>query len=846
MKTKLSALAVIGAALVACTLQTTTSEWTPETDYIPNAWFVELEGEPAVDGLRTQAVQTQQARVQSAIRTQGVNFDVRRQYTRLFNGFAIDVSDSEIRKVAHIAGVKAVYPIARIDAPKTIKGEKPELDTSINMIGAPITQDTLGFKGTGIKVGVIDSGIDLQHPDFGNRIQYGYDFVGDAYDSGSPDPAKNTPVPNQDTPDDCGGHGTHVAGIVGANGFVKGVAPNVTLGAYRVFGCSGSSSSDVIISALEKAMADGMDIINMSLGASYQWPNYPTGVAIERMTQQGLIVVAAAGNNGGTGLFAIGAPGSNESTISVANVNNTTVLQSVVNVSGQNFGYLPAGGSSQLPTSGTALLARTGAPTVLNDACNAVKPPLDSLVGKIALVRRGTCTFAEKTANVIAAGAIGVVFYNNVITPEPFSGSVGTGVNIPTIFVSSTDGTNISSLLPNALTDTVNLTWTSVSTRVTIGSGGMANSSSSVGPAPDLSMKPDVSAPGGFIYSTYTNGTTSTYDTLSGTSMASPHVAGAVALILQKHPTLKGNARAIRQMLQNTSTPYTFRDGPTLGLDLVQRQGSGLINVTRALTAEAQVIPSRLPFGEVESSKTATLTVTNTATRAITYTLGHVAALAVGANTFTLTPITNNHSAAINFSAPNITITAGGTATFDITMEPNAALANGSMFSGFIQLVPDAGGVTLSVPYTGYKGDFQTIPVFGAISLSDADSTKVTTYPSGGTFTMVGINSPSVVLSLAIPVRQLDIELVSVDGSPVNAGANLMSRDDYIRRSTSATTPFRFIWNGTVNGGKNTEFTVLPNGEYKFLVQALRPGGDPDNVAHWATWTSPTFVVARP
>jgi minor extracellular serine protease Vpr len=849
MKTKLSSFMVIGAALMSCTLQTTpNTQLTTENNYVQNAWFVELEGEPALDGLRTQAVQAQQSRVQSVLRTQGLNFEVRQEYSRLFNGFSVRVNDAEIDRIAQTPGVKAVYPVMRVEQPVTESGEKPTLDTSIGMIGAPIVQDTLGFKGDGIKVGIIDTGIDLQHPDFGNRIKFGYDFVGDNYDSGSPDPAKNTPVPGQDTPDDCGGHGTHVAGIVGANGTVKGVAPNVTLGAYRVFGCVGSTNSDVFLKALEMAVDDGMDVVNMSLGSPNGWPNYPNAQAIGRITQLGLIVVASAGNSGGTGLYTTGGPGISEAAISVANVNNTTTIQSQAVVNGKTIGFTTATGSATVPVTGTSLIVRTGTPTTPNDACNPVKPPVDSLTGKVALIRRGTCAFAEKVTNAIAAGATGVILYNNV--PDPLNATAGGNVSVPVIAISQVDGESISALLPTILSDTTVLTWTNVMGRTVIGTGGMANTSSSVGPAPDLSMKPDLSAPGGFIYSTYTDGTVSNHTTLSGTSMAAPHVAGGVALLLQKFPALKGNTRAIRQILQNTSSAYNFRDAPALGLDFVQRQGSGMINIARALTSEAQVSPSRLPFGEVEGPKTATLTITNNVARDITYTVGHTAALAMGANTFTLTPVTSNHASTATFSTSSVTVPAGGSASVDVTIESNGGLANGSMFGGFITLVPDAGGVTLSVPYTGYKGDFQAAPVFSTAAnlpfLSDADATKFTNYPAGSTFTMTGTSFPSVLVSFALPARQLRIKVLNSDGSDANNGQNLMRQVDYLGRSSTATNVFRYVWDGKVSGGKGTEMNTLPYGDYKLLIQGLRPGGDPDNTAHWATWVSPNFTVARP
>ena len=194
------------------------------------------------------------------------------------------------------------------------------------LTGANIAQNSLGLTGAGVKVGIIDTGIDIDHPAFGGsgtpgstsfpteRVAYGYDFVGDAYNSSGGQRPPSVPVPDTN-PDDCNGHGTHVAGIVGANGGgITGVAPGVTFGAYRVFGCTGSTSSDVIVAALERAYADGMHVINQSLGAARQWPQYPTAQASSRLVNKGVVMVASIGNNGPGGsspdaLFAAGAPG---------------------------------------------------------------------------------------------------------------------------------------------------------------------------------------------------------------------------------------------------------------------------------------------------------------------------------------------------------------------------------------------------------------------------------------------------------------------------------------------------------------------------------------------------------
>ncbi len=212
----------------------------------------------------------------------------------------------QIASLRAVEGVKAVFPVHTVELDDTPSGN--------------VTPDPLhgaGDDGGGrraerprphrarVLVGVIDSGVDHDHPDLGGcfgagcRVVMGHDFVGDAYDAGD---ASTLPEPDDD-PDDCAGHGTHVAGIIGANGLVKGVAPAVSFAAYRVFGCKGSAGTDVIVKAMETAAADGVRVVNMSLGTAFMWPESPEAQAANQLVRSGVVVVASIGNSGTSGLW---------------------------------------------------------------------------------------------------------------------------------------------------------------------------------------------------------------------------------------------------------------------------------------------------------------------------------------------------------------------------------------------------------------------------------------------------------------------------------------------------------------------------------------------------------------
>jgi subtilisin family serine protease len=461
-----TALAAPTAELIAQNATTQTADVSQEpTIEAVELWFVELSTPPTAAGGNRNTVRAQKASFRAAAQAAGISFTERYAFDTLFNGVSIAVDPARLAAVARLPQVSGIYPVLPFSLPEPMQpGEMPELATALAMTGADIARSELGLTGAGVKVGIIDSGIDYDHPDLGGcfgpgcRVAAGHDFVGDAYTGG------NTPVPDAD-PDDCSapfasppaplpvaGHGTHVSGIVGANGTLKGVAPGVTFGAYRVFGCNGATQADILIAALERALADGMHVVNMSIGAALQWPQYPTSVASTRLVGAGVTVVAAAGNDGAIGLYGSAAPAVGEKVISVASFNNThsNLPHFTISPDDRVVTYSNANGAPHPPVSGTFPLARTGDTESVADACNT-QLPLPDLSDKIALVRRGTCPFTEKVANAHAAGALAVVIYNNVaggITP-----SLSPPATIPVVGIAAADGVLINSRLDSGPVD---------------------------------------------------------------------------------------------------------------------------------------------------------------------------------------------------------------------------------------------------------------------------------------------------------------------------------------------------------------------------------------------------------
>ena len=752
--------------------------------------------------------------------------------------------------MSRIAGVKAIYPVVPISLPQEPPGEETiELYTALAMTGADIAQSELGYTGQGIRVAVVDTGIDYDHPDLGGgfgpgyRVVTGYDFVGDAFNADSTSPSYNpVPVPDND-PDDCGGHGTHVSGIIGANGAITGVAPNVNFGAYRVFGCQGSTLADIMIAAMERALADDMDVLNMSIGSAYQWPEYPTAQAADRLVNRGVVVVCSIGNNGANGLYAAGAPGLGRKVIGTASYDNThdALPYFTITPDSTKIGYTPATGAPLPPTSGSYSMARTGTPTTTNDGCSAL--PAGSLTGKAVLIRRGTCSFYIKAMNARNAGAAAVVLYNNsagrfnptVAPPTPADPPVA----IPVVAISDAEGVLINNRLAAGPVD---MTWTDqLSSFRNYLTGGLISSFSSYGLSPDLNVKPDIGAPGGSIRSTYPIELGS-YATLGGTSMASPHVAGAAALLLEAKPHTP--AQIVRTILQNSADPKAWWGNPALGLlDNVHRQGAGMLDIDDTIVTQTKIEPGKIALGEGESGpQTVTLKVENGGMYAVTYDLSYVNALSTGG---IITPSFFISNASVVFALPSITVPAGSTAAAQATIYPATGPANGQ-YGGYIIFTAQESGEVYRVPFAGFVGDYQGIQVLAPTAngfpwLAKLIGSSYVNQPSGGTFTMAGTDIPYFLIHLDHQSRLLRME---VSDAMSGKSWHRSYQQAYVPRNSTSTSFFAFPWDGKTFAGNKT-YTV-PDGQYIVKLSVLKALGDENNPAHWEIWPSPVITIDRP
>ena len=818
------------AAMVFAPAVESSDSVSADLDETAELWFVEMSSPPTADGTSLSKVRREKKRFRAAAAKAGLAFEERYAFDTLWNGLSIRVDKGQLTKLGRIRGVKALYPVDEywVD-PEPV--ERAELFTALALTGADIAQNTLGYTGAGVRIAIMDTGIDYDHPDLGGcfgpgcRVETGWDFVGDAYTGPSGPP----PVPDPD-PDDCGGHGSHVAGIAGANGVVTGVAPGATFGAYRVFGCVGSTSADIMIAAMERALADGMDVLNMSIGSSRQWPQYPTAAAGTRAVNAGMVVVASFGNSGSLGLYSGSAPGVGQKVIGVGGFQNTHLTLPAFEVAGQPIGYDVMSFSPDPPTSGSDEIVFVGR------ACDIDLPLLASPAGKVALIERGACSFREKALNAIDDGAVAVVIHNS--SPGIFFGTLSAPLPDPRPVVSITqaDGLFIRGESPP-----VYMTWTNQLISVANADGGLMYQSSSWGLSPDLALKPDLGAPGQYIYSTIPL-ELGGYATFSGTSMSAPHVAGAAALMLEAYPNTP--SQAMRRILQNSADPVVWGLNPGLGfLDNVHRQGAGMLDVDDAILATTRIEPGKLSLGEGEFGPVSrTLWVENNGASAVTYDLSYVNALSTGG---TIAPSYYLSDATVAFGAPSVTVPAGGTSTVDVTVYPATGPTFGQ-YGGYVVFTPQGGGQVYSVPYAGFVGDYQGITVleptpFGFPWLAKLIGGFYFNQPGGATYTLAGGDVPYFLVHLEHQPRLLRMEVFDAHTGKAWHRALQLA---YFPRSSSATSFWAFTWDGyTVSGRKLYQ---VPDGDYVVKLSIQKALGDDEDPAHWEIWTSPVITIDRP
>ncbi|MFB3829239.1 MAG: S8 family serine peptidase [Bryobacteraceae bacterium] len=703
-----------------------------------------LSDPPALKGPRT-AVRAAQSTLRRELAARG--FRETGSVERILNAVFVQTTPDRVDELKGLPGVAGVV---------RMRMRYPKLNRAVELVNAPAAWNALGGvqnAGEGMKIAIIDSGIDQNHPAFqdptltppaGYPICQGGDcsftnskvivarsYIRQVAAGFGANPAAES-RPDDYTPRDHVGHGTALGMIAAGNtntgpaATITGMAPRAFLGNYKIFGTpaiNGGTSSDVIIQALEDALNDGMDVAVLSLGGpaftapldrgaacglSGNTPCDPEAVAIENVIAAGLSVVAAAGNEGDLGATAptrgtIDSPAYAPSVIAAGASTNAHTFLNSLRVPG---GGVPSG-LQQIPAvfgDGPLPAAPLTAPLIdvatLGDsglACAAL--PQDSLRSAFALIQRGVCTFLQKVQNAQLAGASGVVLYQQTGVDAVLVPGGLQDLRIPALMIGFTAGAALKSFISanpgREVTMDPNLAEAPVNPFNEV--AGF----SSRGPSIDGALKPDLVAVGSNVYvateSTDPDGPmydASGYTVEQGTSFSTPMVAGAVALVKQRNPRF-GPAQ-LKSAVVNTATRDVTEDGRAASAISV---GAGKLDTNAAVNTNITVQPAVLALGVIRSVPVARqLTFTNSGTAAASLTLQ-------------VTPRVADPQASLRLDRGTLSLAPGASGTVTVTLQ--GSQPGPGAYEG--DILVQGGTVPVHIPYLYLAGDGQPANIFPLI-----------------------------------------------------------------------------------------------------------------------------------
>ena len=876
--------------------------------------MVETKATPAVQAAGTMEwnARTQQAEMQALRKQESVAAQVEKitgngilnQSAFLVSTFTTEMTVAEMEEVAALPGVVSVTPVTTFEM---------KMNYATSMTTVTKMWEELGYTGEGTVIAVIDSGVNYQHPDmvlsdgvepkiteadaqeiidtlgygqyYSEKVPFGYSYCG-YYE-----------MDNSSTT-----HGLHVAGIAAGNGGedgITGVAPDAQVLGLQVFGMSGSAFTDDILRAVEDGVKLGADIMNLSLGSTAGFYDDVAFLqsALDQATEEGILCCVAAGNDGTSASLlgintndfgvvdagAVSEPSTAPGALSVASVNNTYVKGATISVTAGNDTYesVAYNFSNRYDDRHNTDPENYGWATLQNvtlvdcglGTMDELSEMFDYLFMElegswVALVQRGDISFQEKINNCYDLGASGVIVYNNVKGADvPFNVSSEDAANsarkIYQLMVSNDFGLK---LLELAKAGTKVSFGDLVTKFVAASDAGEMSTFSSWGTTPSLDIKPEISAPGGNIYSVSSG---SGYEVMSGTSMATPYVSGASALVIQalKEAIANGEldlndlnmAQYVKLALMNTADPVCEEDGTPYS---VRQQGAGMVDPLGAANNRVLATVDGLASAalkEIGATATFTITLTNYGTEDASYTLGtdalYTDAIEGEDNLWTVAPIAGT----ITYSAESVTVPAGSTATVEATVSSDGA-EYGHFVEGFATLTGDD-CETLSLPVLGFYGDWfaaeniidapmytgesvymtqgmlstsvaagdifagmneagETIPEYISFS-PNGDHEMDTAFPilgllrSAETMTIEVLNGNMVPIRTLMSTTQIP-KLLAVDYADQNGIYTILkdSMQNYID------------WDGTVYDQSSGKYVACDEGQYYLSVTATLPGFD--------------------
>ncbi|EJD54860.1 subtilisin-like protein [Auricularia subglabra TFB-10046 SS5] len=865
----------------------------PTSTIVPGSYIVELSSAES----RRLMTSVQNGVLDELDKRVGGRFATRKKYASpIFNGLAVDLKNSaDLADLTSIPNVVSISPVHKYPAPKPValhvaSGPRDPavipFGQSVHVMTGVDKVHEHGVTGKGVKIGIIDTGIDYTHPSLGGgfgpgfKVAGGYDLVGDTYLPGS---ATRPPVPDED-PRDCIGHGTHVAGIIGANPGnefnITGVAHEASLYAYKVFGCSDGVTNDIVIDAMLRAYEDEMDIITMSLGGAGGWTDDPTSLVASRIAQLGTVMTIATGNEGGRGPFYAQSPGTARDVIAVASVENLVVTYQriLTNVEHDPMPYSiydplidVVGMPLNVPETPFPVYALTSDPLSDDTACTALGADVPDLAGYAVVLRvssLSTCNMFTQFGNVAKKNGRMIIAYNARNTRAPIGFKTAKLRNAEDgIFLVNevAKGTNLTVTFPQhgSEVDIPN-----------VETGGLTSWFSSFGPTNDLFFNPTISAPGGNISSTWLVSEGS-WGVASGTSMATPYMAGSVALLLQTKG--KQVAKSARRIFSSAAAGVPGSHAVDAKPHTLAQQGSGLVDVFNALNAQTEVSPSELLLNDTAHWKRLhKITIKNTGKQRQAYELSHR-----HAGTAVVMP---NHNLISGYPPPSIdatvnvrlshtklTLRPGASATVLATIDAPKGVDQKTLplVSGWIRIEGSLGD-RQQVSYMGIAGSMYdaavistnnagvaTKPSLPAVIVPELDENfREIAQVGPRNYTRSLLTLPAFAFLMAQNSLRVVVDLIKANTKveatiPLQTSAATKPKGrfddvpiiDRVRLYEHESRPPNVYWINFPT--KYSNGTAVDYGQYRILLRALKPFGNPDLERDYEVYVSEQVGVVE-
>ena len=805
----------VNTALTSKSGQTTQDASAPTTDEVDPTSVVSIIVQLDDGADRAAALASINEAVAGAF--PGSSAQVEREYDKAVQGFALSAPAGSLDAIRAVSGVKAAFldRETRVeDADDQVAGEGATNSSRISTqdpanLSAQLMMhaDQITQKGDGKVVAVIDTGVDMTHPAFTGALggtpalsadkvasltpQLGNGKTGGYVSEKFPfayDYADNDP--DASPTGEAGSHGTHVAGITAGNaGEIVGIAPDAQIIVAKVARSSNGGIPDsALLAALDDMVVLRPDVVNLSLGQTGGMDNEADSMyatVFKSLQDAGVTVNAAAGNEYTAGYGNLSGknlpyvsdpdssvlcePASYSSVVSVASVDNS-LAHSAFTVGDRNIAYQRAGGADgqKMPdlsdlTGGPFEYVDGGIGSPEDGQALKTKYP-EGLAGKIVLVKRGSLTFQDKFNNIAGSKPAGFIVYNNVPGDSLVVMSLATD-GVPAAFISQADGEAMLAAADHRLS-------VAPGKVVPPSSKYSMSSFSSWGVTPDLRLKPEVAAPGGNIYSAVPGGT---YEFMSGTSMATPQMAGVSAVVLERvqndplfaSMSAREKIDVVQNLIMGTATPVVDPLQDTGVFYSPRKQGSGLTNVLAATTSSVYPTVVGAPeqsrpkadLGDGTNGWHFDVTLHNLSGVEATYSLNTQALSEIVDGGFFTGQSSDWRGKGVNIAysgaasasgeGATVTVPANGEATVGIDVTPGSEFAsyvadntpNGTFLDGFVRFTsktesqPD-----LTVPYAGFYGNWGKAPIFDALASSGGAHTLASWVYNGSTGQQLGYN----------------------------------------------------------------------------------------------------------